>query len=295
MNSVIDRVHALLGKYGQYVEIEPPQLVQIDLSHPSSVAIRGCIFIYAPAGQAGEYAPLAANPYRGCGHLCRYCYVPRVLRMSREEFDAGAIPRLDFLNHLRKDARKYQDADIHEQVMLSFTTDVYNPRDISLTRPTIEILIEHGLGFCVLTKGGRRAMADKDLYRPVRDAFASTLTTLDDAFSLKWEGAAALPADRIAALKMFHDRGIFTWVSLEPVLDTESSLRIVQETHEFVDLFKVGRANYLPSTKTTDWKTYTGRMIELLTKLNAPHYIKHDLQTYLPAGYSNPMRVAQHH
>jgi DNA repair photolyase len=164
-----------------------------------------------------------------------------------------------------------------------------------LTRPTIEILIEHGLGFCVLTKAGRQAMADIDLYRPEHDAFASTLTSLDDAFSLKWESAAALPANRIAALKTFHDRGIFTWVSLEPVLDTESSLQIVQETHEFVDLFKVGRANYLPSTKTTDWRTYTHRMIELLTKLNAPHYIKHDLQPYLPKGYHNPMRVPQHH
>ena len=83
MDSVIDRVRTLLAKYGEYVEIEPPQLVQIDLD-PYSVALRGCVFIYAPAGQAGEYAALAANPYRGCGHLCRYCYVPRVLRMSRE-------------------------------------------------------------------------------------------------------------------------------------------------------------------------------------------------------------------
>ncbi len=51
----------------------------------------------------------------------------------------------------------------------------------------------------------------------------------------------------------------------------------------------------LPTTKTTDWKTHTGRMIELLTKLNAPHYIKHDPQPYQPRGYNNPMRVAQHH
>ena len=33
------------------------------------VGIPGCSFIYAPSGQAGEYAPLAANPYRGCGEF----------------------------------------------------------------------------------------------------------------------------------------------------------------------------------------------------------------------------------
>ena len=31
------------------------------------VSIKGCTLIYAPKGQAGEYAPLASNPYRGCG------------------------------------------------------------------------------------------------------------------------------------------------------------------------------------------------------------------------------------
>lgn len=257
--------------------------------------IAGCTYIYEPAGQAGEYAPLAANPYRGCGHKCAYCYVPLVLKMKRPEFDAGAVPRHDFLKNLTKDAKKYQAAGITEQVMLSFTTDPYHPGDTTLTRQTLEVLQAHGLGICTLTKGGTRALRDIDLFRPDRDAFASTLTSLDDEFSRKWERDAALPADRIAALKAFHDRGIFTWVSLEPTLDVESSLAIVEATHKFVSLFKIGRVNYLPMTRTTDWKTYTKRMIELCAKLGAAHYIKKDLQPYLPAGYSNPLRVRQVH
>src|SRR5262249_48658496 len=50
-----------------------------DAINPDGVSIRGCSIIYAPAGQAGEYASLASNPYRGCGNQCSYCYVPRVL------------------------------------------------------------------------------------------------------------------------------------------------------------------------------------------------------------------------
>jgi DNA repair photolyase len=215
--------------------------------------------------------------------------------MDRPEFDAGAVERPNFLELLRKDARKYQAARIEEQVMLSFTTDVYAPSATLLTREVIKVLIEHGLGFCTLTKGGTLALRDIDLFRPDRDAFASTLTSLDDAFSLKWERNAALPDDRIEALKAFHDRGIFTWVSLEPTLDVESSLAIVEKTHNFVNLFKIGRINYLPMTKTTDWKTYTHRMVELCAKLGVPHYVKRDLQVYLPKGYTNPLRVPQHH
>src|SRR5690606_22303571 len=154
------------------------------------------------------------------------------LRMSREDFDAGASERPGFLDALTKDARKYQAAGIDEQVMLSFTTDPFHPGDTSLTRPVLESLQAHGLGICTLTKGGQRALSCIDLFRPDRDAFASTLTSTDEAFSLKWERGAALPADRMATLKAFHDRGIFTWVSLEPTLDCESSLDIIQRTQD---------------------------------------------------------------
>lgn len=251
--------------------------------------------IYAPKGQAGEYAPLACNPYRGCGHGCAYCYVPLFLHMDRKEFDAGAMLRPGFLEKLRKDAARYQAAGIREQVMLSFTSDPYHLGDTTPTRITLEILINHGLGFCTLTKGGTRALRDLDLFRPTRDAFASTLTSLDDRFSQKWERNAALPSDRIEALRIFHDAGIFTWVSLEPTLDIEASLAIVEATHSFVDLFKVGRVNYLPMTRTTDWRSYTLRMLDLLQRVGARFYIKKDLQPYLPPDIANPLRVEQHH
>jgi DNA repair photolyase len=263
--------------------------------NPDGVSVKGCNIIYAPKGQAGEYAPLATNPHRGCGHQCLYCYVPRVTKQDRKQFDAGAVPRRDFLAALRKDAQKYQAASVREQVMLSFTTDPYNPTDTSLTRPTLETLIEHGLGFCTLTKGGTRALVDADLFRPDRDAFAATLTSLDDRISRKWEKQAAMPSDRIAALRTMHDRGIFTWVSLEPTLDVDASIAIVEETHRFVDLFKVGRVNYLPMTRTTDWASYTLRMLDVLNRVGARSYIKRDLQPFLPAGYPNPVRVPQHH
>lgn len=264
--------------------------------NPDGVSIKGCSYIYAPKGQAGEYAPLACNPYRGCGHGCAYCYVPLVTKQDRREFDGGAVPRPRFLEHLNRDARRYQEAGIDAQVMLSFTTDPYHPGDITLTREVIEALQGHGLGVCTLTKGGCRGLADIDLFQPTRDAFASTLTSLDDAFSRKWERNAALPADRIAALKAFHDRGIFTWVSLEPTLDVESSLAIVEATYDFVDLYKVGRANYLKEiTRTTDWKDYTLRMLDVLHRVGAKHYIKKDLQPFLPDNYPNPLRVEQRH
>jgi hypothetical protein len=60
-----------------------------------------------------------------------------------------------------------------------------------------------------------------------------------------------------------------------------------------VDLYKVGRVNYVGLTKTTDWKQFTTDVLQVLGDLGARHYIKKDLQPFLPEGYSNPLRVNQ--
>lgn len=264
--------------------------------NPDGHSIKGCNHIYAPKGQAGEFAPLAVNPYRGCGHKCIYCYVPQVIKISRNEFDNEVRPRSNFLNLLTRDAKKYHKAGIKAQVLLSISTDPYNPLDseLCLTRQTIQILRQYGLSFCTLTKGGSRALRDIDLFRPAKDAFATTLTSLDNKVSLEWEPGAALPQDRLITLKKFYDAGIFTWVSLEPVFDPEETLEIIRQSHRFVKLYKVGRINYHKLTKTIDWEGFTRRVTDLLNNLDAKHYIKADLQSFLPPGYPNPEHILQH-
>lgn len=258
-----------------------------------SGAIKGCNIIYAPRGQAAEYAKLAANPYRGCGHKCVYCYVPSALRMSRDDFDNNVQFRLNFIPKLEKDAVKYAAAGIKNQILLSFTTDPYNPYDDKwmLTRQTIRVLRKYDLPFCTLTKGGSRALRDIDLFRPGTDSFASTLTSLDDSISLEWEPNAAPPGDRIDTLKKFNERGVYTWVSLEPVFDTEATLQIIKETYIFVGLYKVGKINYHPSSKTIDWQLFTDRVINLLDRLGCNYYIKKSLQPYLKSVEADNVRA----
>jgi len=53
-----------------------------DIGAVNSIAVKGCIYIYAPKGQAFEYAPLATNPYRGCGHICSDCCLSSVQSSS---------------------------------------------------------------------------------------------------------------------------------------------------------------------------------------------------------------------
>ncbi len=238
--------------------------------------------IYEPKGKALEYAQLACNMYRGCDHACSYCYAPNATHRFREEFNRPSTRGDDFLVKLEKEALKRERAGQVGQVLLCFTCDPYQMFDVSmgLTRQVIQILHRHSFDVSVLTKGGSRALRDIDLFTP-RDAFASTLTTLDAEESLRWEPGAALPDDRVATLKAFHEAGIPTWVSLEPVFNPAMVYAIIEETAPFVDLYKVGKMNYHPVAKEIDWKLFASTAVEILTRLGKKYYIKQDLLPYL--------------
>lgn len=269
-----------------------------DKYSPDQPVIVGADVIYRPAGNAGEYAPLATNPWKGCGHGCKYCYVPNATHIDRKLFNKAAVLRPDYFDRLTPDLNRHAhlSGGPAEQIFVTFSSDPFHLGDLRPTLHLMAMLQAYDLAFCTLSKGGSRALPYLQVYRRDRDAYACTLTSLDDRFSTKWEPYAALPGDRIDTLKKFHDAGIFTWVSLEPTLDVEASLSIVGSTNEFVDLYKIGRANYCKEiTRITDWRSYTLRMIDLCSQLGVRHYIKKDLQEFLPADYPNPLRVTQHH
>jgi len=236
--------------------------------------------IYEPKGRAAEYSLLAANIYTGCQHGCTYCWAPGVLRMDRAEFGGNVATRKDLLKLIEKDTANI--ACTAKRVLLCFTCDPYQPidEDLKLTRVVIRILRSHYIPFQVLTKGGMRAARDFDLYSKY-DAFATTMTFLNPSDSAEWEPNAATPADRIEAIKEAKEKGIQTWVSLEPVIDPAQSMEIIIRTHEFVDHYKIGKWNYDERAKEIYWRDFGQRAIELCEKYGKSYYIKNDLARYL--------------
>ena len=234
--------------------------------------------IYEPRGRAREYAALAANLYSGCAHGCKYCYAPAALRRDREWFHANPAPRANIMPQFVKDCIKLKGQEV-DPVLFSFTTDPYQLIDeqCCLTRQGIQVLHENGLAVEILTKGGMRAARDFDLLTE-KDAFATTLTFIDPAKSVEWEPGAALPEDRMAAMKLAHEKGIRVWASLEPVIDPEQSLELIKLTHSFVDLFKVGKLNHHPLAKKIDWHGFGWKAKKLLDGLGKKYYLKHDLR-----------------
>ena len=237
--------------------------------------------IYEPKGRAREYAALAANLYSGCQHGCKYCYAPKATFKDRVAFHGNVGVRHGIMAKFEADCRELRGSG--KQVLLSFTTDPYGPIDMThkLTRRAVELLHDNGLFVEILTKGGMRAARDFDLLGS-SDAFATTMTFLDEERSRQWEPEAALPEDRIQAIKMAHAKDIPTWVSLEPVIDPETSLEIIRRTYEYVSLYKVGTLNYDARAKAINWADFGQRAIDLLESLGKAYYIKNDLREKIP-------------
>ena len=233
--------------------------------------------IYEPQGRAYEYSLLAINHYKGCEHGCTYCYVPTVLHIPIPQFEKPEV-RPYVLENLAKDAPRYAGTD--KRVLLCFTCDPYQQLDEKekVTRSVIDILKRNDIPFQVLTKGGLRAVRDFDLYE-AGDAFATTLTLIDEIESAKKEPRAALPAERIEAIRIAHAKNIITWASLEPVIDPEQSLEIIRMTSDVVGLFKIGKMNHVQTD--INWREFGIRAIELCHKLQKRYYIKNDLAAYL--------------
>ena len=236
--------------------------------------------IYEPTKEALEYSDLACNIYKGCQHGCRYCFSKR--RMSEQQkadCDMNPNPKDHFLEKLKYKAAK-MDPNETPEILLSFLGDVYQPgeMELRLTRGALEILTRYSLPFTVLTKGGTRATRDFDLLVEGGGRFGTSLVWMDQAKASYWEPGAASVADRIDAIIQAHDRGIPTWISLEPVIEPSEALKVIKRLHPIVDHWKVGKINHWPEIeKKHDWVKFREDARELLEGLGTDFYLKKSL------------------
>lgn len=227
--------------------------------------------IYEPRSRAREYCDLAINIYTGCNHGCIYCYAPRVLRKTKEAF-AEVQPRAGIVESVKRQIEREKITG--KMIQLCFTCDPYPANiDTTPTREVIKAIKESGNHVQILTKGGLRAERDFDLLDS-NDNFGVTISGNKEQIKSN-EPNTAHYLERILTLSRAKKQGIKTWVSCEPVYDPETVYRLI-ETGSYIDFFKIGKLNYLPSP--IDWAKFGFKCEQLCKKLNRNYYIKEDLR-----------------
>lgn len=234
----------------------------------------------ATSWESEEYADLQLNIYSRCYHGCKYGTDERCYNGDKFDNWETEIFEKASLENIEHDLRLLAFYGERPRIHITFIADPYDMgrKDNSYIRKVLELFRKYCHPFQILTKGGTKAAADFVIYGP-NDWFGCTLTFDNDADSKEWEPGAALPADRIEALRQAHERGIKTWVSLEPVIDPAQSLHLIDLTHEFVDFYGVGKLNHNPELeKTIDWRKYRADAEAKLKGYDKQYMIKRSLR-----------------
>lgn len=243
--------------------------------------------VYEPRGRAREYADLACNLYIGCTHGCVYCFAPGCLHCTHADWSQRVYLRKRALELFERDAADLQRANDKRVILFSFLSDPYQPleREYGVTHRALELIKHYGLRSQILTKGGADLIsADLDLMKEAGTELGITVSFVDDKIRKRWEPHAAPIEERLAILKKAHERGVYTWVSLEPVIDTAQALEVIRAAVKYVDRWKIGKLNHMKGVEAeSDWPKFREDVRALLHsygKEEGPDfYIKHDLLT----------------
>ena len=173
------------------------------------------------------------NLYRGCQHGCIYCDTRSECYGINDISDISVKKNaLDLLVGELRSKRKNR-ATIGTGSM----NDPYMPieKELQITRKALQIIASEKFPVHVITKSNI-VERDADILQDISTVYAAvsfTITTADDSLSQKIEPHAPPSSARFKAMKLLAEKGIYTGVTLMPVLpfinDTKENIAAIIE------------------------------------------------------------------
>ena len=153
------------------------------------------------------------DPYVGCAHDCRYCYV---LDQAETDWTEEIRIHRDLAGRLRAELEGIAPQTIY----MGYHSDPYQPCEAERrqTRTVLEILLERGFSASILTKSDL-VLRDVDIFREMAGASVGVSVAFgDDAVRRLFEGGTIETRRRIDALAELKSAGIGTSAMICPVI-----------------------------------------------------------------------------
>ena len=160
----------------------------------------------------------ALNPYYGCQHACRYCYVPNVFHIIRQEWGKSIKPKINIPRILSKELKTTKRG----LVGISTVTDPYQPleKKYHLTRYCLEQLRKHDFPINILTKS-TLIKKDIDIIEEFSEcAVGMTIPSLNQDEIEILEPFTPPVQKRLETLTKFSKKGIYTYIFFGPIYPT---------------------------------------------------------------------------
>ena len=158
------------------------------------------------------------NLYRGCSHRCIYCD-SRSNCYHIDNFDV-VRGKLNALNILEQELIKKRAKGI---IGIGAMSDTYNPleKEHEQTRGALKLISKYGYGVSIDTKSSL-ILRDIDLLKDINSKsdviIKFTITTPSDKLSKIIEPNVCVSSERLKAIKVLTDNGIFAGIMMNPVL-----------------------------------------------------------------------------
>ncbi|NVM53145.1 MAG: three-Cys-motif partner protein TcmP [Candidatus Helarchaeota archaeon] len=245
-----------------------------------------------------EYGNFTINHVLGCAHGCNYPCYARMLAIKYgqiKNYEDWMHPRVvaNALELLDKEIPKYKkEIDF---VHLSFTTDPFMydmlnkrtyPHIKELTLKILEKLNSNGIKCTVLTKGLYPKVLASNRRFSKENEYGITLVSLNKSFKKDYEPYSS-PFDlRIDHLKYLNDKGLKTWVSIEPYPTpniVKQDLDKILGKISFVDKIIFGKMNYnVHSNKFSNNKQFYKECAEKVINFCNENGIKYHIKEGTP-------------
>ncbi|NOX45254.1 MAG: radical SAM protein [Caldiserica bacterium] len=186
------------------------------------------------------------NPYVGCAHGCRYCYVARMPHIRARGLPWGTFveAKVNAPELLRRELPRARPGTL----VIGVSTDPYQPpeRELGLTRGILEALADSGargrFEIRVLTKSPL-VLRDTELLRELDAEVGITVTTDSEEVRGILEPGAPGIRERVEALWELKRRGLRTYAFVGPMLPMDPE-RLVGMLAGAVDRVILDRMNY---------------------------------------------------
>lgn len=211
---------------------------------------------------------MALNPYVGCQHGCVWCYAKYMrgyTRHEKEDWGSFIDVKINAPEVLIKDIRRLKGK---LAIFMSSVCDPYQPIEgkYKLTRRCLEILSQFTSS--AASPSGRRAQLrrersstatneaggfhfpisiltqsklvtrDIDLFKKFKDIeVGMSFITMNERATRIFQPMAALPKEKVEALKKIHQAGIKTYIHVGPILPHFTDFEeIFKMTHSYIDV-----------------------------------------------------------
>ena len=209
-----------------------------------------------PKGNAEEYGKWSVNPYIGCSHKCAYCYLKggpsgKYLGQDAPVLKKGVVSEEHAFHLAMAEIIEHREQIIKDGgVFMTFTSDPLCKDCRKLFLNMARLAAFRNIPVTILSKS---AGVDMKLWEyhhlvnfahwhleetgeKVKVSFGATLTGYDEL-----EPFAPRNHERIHQMRTYHEDGFPVWASIEPVIDFNTSLLMIQQALAVgCEHFKIG-------------------------------------------------------